>query len=300
MELGERLKEARLDQELTLEDIQKETKIQKRYLEALERNDWSTLPGTFYARAFVREYAEAVNLNPDTILEEHAEELPSSESRQYEYVTPSRSKRESSGSNPVFKALPKLLTIILLIAIAFAIYYAILNFMDTRGSDGEDEQNNDEIITAPDENENDEEDANQEEESENPDESEEETEPEEEPEPDPTLEVKSVDESNSLTVYQTSNMDELVLEFSSDGNSWLGVIGLGEDGGENQYFSDSVTTKNSPVEEAIEEDRVRLRVGNAPQLDISVNGVPLEYELTPDAQQGENIVQNIIIQLNRE
>lgn len=47
MQIGERLKEARIEKDLTLDDLQKETKIQKRYLESLENNDWSVLPGVF-------------------------------------------------------------------------------------------------------------------------------------------------------------------------------------------------------------------------------------------------------------
>ena len=52
MEIGHMLKEEREAQQLTLDDIQEMTKIQKRYLQAIEDNNFSSLPGRFYARAF--------------------------------------------------------------------------------------------------------------------------------------------------------------------------------------------------------------------------------------------------------
>lgn len=62
-QIGEQLKSARLVKHLTLDDIQDITKIQVKYLEAIETNNLSVLPGDFYVRAFIRQYAMAVNLN---------------------------------------------------------------------------------------------------------------------------------------------------------------------------------------------------------------------------------------------
>ena len=52
-EIGEILKEARIQQGYTLDDLQQTTKIQKRYLQAIEDGNPDILPGRFYARAFV-------------------------------------------------------------------------------------------------------------------------------------------------------------------------------------------------------------------------------------------------------
>ena len=60
MEIGENLREAREAKEISLDDIQEMTKIQKRYLVAIEAEDFHVLPGRFYARAFIKEYAQAV------------------------------------------------------------------------------------------------------------------------------------------------------------------------------------------------------------------------------------------------
>lgn len=70
-ELGQQLKEARLQRGMSLDDVQEVTKIRKKYLEAIEAGDYKVLPGNFYVRAFIKTYAEAVGMNPDDLLDEH-------------------------------------------------------------------------------------------------------------------------------------------------------------------------------------------------------------------------------------
>jgi len=69
-QIGEQLKAARQSKNLSLDDIQNITKIQRRYLVAIEENNLSVLPGDFYVRAFIRQYALAVGLHPDEVLGE--------------------------------------------------------------------------------------------------------------------------------------------------------------------------------------------------------------------------------------
>lgn len=75
-ELGALLRKARNEKGLSLDDIQEVTKIRKRYLEAIESGDYSVLPGTFYVRAFVKNYSEAVGLDPDEVLRLYQHEVP--------------------------------------------------------------------------------------------------------------------------------------------------------------------------------------------------------------------------------
>jgi cytoskeletal protein RodZ len=53
-ELGKLLKEKREEKGMSLEELQTATKIQKRYLAAIEEGNYDVLPGTFYARAFIK------------------------------------------------------------------------------------------------------------------------------------------------------------------------------------------------------------------------------------------------------
>lgn len=99
-ELGQQLKEARLQKGLSLDDVQEMTKIRKRYLEAIESGDYKVLPGSFYVRAFIKTYAETVGLNPDELLEGHKKDVPDSEQEAtMEPVITKRSSRPASERN---------------------------------------------------------------------------------------------------------------------------------------------------------------------------------------------------------
>ena len=58
---------ARID----VSEIEAKTKIRAKYLRALENEEWDLLPGPAYVRSFLREYAEALGLDPRPLLEEY-------------------------------------------------------------------------------------------------------------------------------------------------------------------------------------------------------------------------------------
>ncbi|HLS89028.1 MAG TPA: RodZ domain-containing protein [Sphingobacteriaceae bacterium] len=62
-EIGAVLQSRRQELGLTLEDIQKVTKIRIRYLRAIEAGDDSVLPATAYAQGFIRSYANHLGLD---------------------------------------------------------------------------------------------------------------------------------------------------------------------------------------------------------------------------------------------
>ncbi len=61
--LGERLREERVRRGLTLEQISASTKINPAMLAAIEAENFDQLPGGFFARSFVRQYARALDLD---------------------------------------------------------------------------------------------------------------------------------------------------------------------------------------------------------------------------------------------
>ena len=67
--IGEVLRLSRINQGLSLEELQRATDIQISLLEALEADDFDKLPSTFYARSFLRKYAWAVELDERIILD---------------------------------------------------------------------------------------------------------------------------------------------------------------------------------------------------------------------------------------
>lgn len=67
-ELGRTLSQARVARGLTLEDCERDTRISKRYLDALEREDWKVFPAPVYSRAFLRTYSQYLGLNPAELM----------------------------------------------------------------------------------------------------------------------------------------------------------------------------------------------------------------------------------------
>lgn len=78
-QLGEELKRAREAAGLSLRDMEARTKISVTALEALERNDFSRLPGGIFGRSFARAYAIEVGADPEATVARFVELLEQSE-----------------------------------------------------------------------------------------------------------------------------------------------------------------------------------------------------------------------------
>lgn len=66
--VGEILKKARLEKKLTCEDVEKATRIRKKFLVALEENAWDKLPSLPYIKGFIRNYSFHLGLKPDEMV----------------------------------------------------------------------------------------------------------------------------------------------------------------------------------------------------------------------------------------
>ncbi|MCF7523411.1 helix-turn-helix domain-containing protein [Levilactobacillus brevis] len=63
--------------------MQQATKIQKRYLIAIEDQNFDELPGDFYVRAFIKQYADMVDLDGAEPLKQFDSTLPSTQTQEY-------------------------------------------------------------------------------------------------------------------------------------------------------------------------------------------------------------------------
>ncbi|MCK4649132.1 helix-turn-helix domain-containing protein [bacterium] len=73
--IGLTLQQARQKRRLKLETIGKKTKISIRYLKALEAEDWDAFPAPTYVQAFLRNYANFLNLDSDELVREYKKYL---------------------------------------------------------------------------------------------------------------------------------------------------------------------------------------------------------------------------------
>ena len=66
--IGQRLKQAREEHNLSIEQVEEATRIRAHYLHALESDDYSAMPSAVQARGFLRNYSEFLGLNVDEIV----------------------------------------------------------------------------------------------------------------------------------------------------------------------------------------------------------------------------------------
>ena len=70
-EIGNSLREARYRQQLELSEIEQATKIRARYLQALEEEEFDSLPAQAYVKGFLRNYAEYLGLDGQLYVDEY-------------------------------------------------------------------------------------------------------------------------------------------------------------------------------------------------------------------------------------
>lgn len=73
--VGDRLRAAREDKKLTLEEVAEQTRIPRRHLEAIESADWDRLPAPTYTIGFAKSYASAVGLDRNEVGEDVRAEI---------------------------------------------------------------------------------------------------------------------------------------------------------------------------------------------------------------------------------
>lgn len=309
MEIGSRLKEAREAKGLSLESLQETTKIQKRYLEAIEEGDFHILPGTFYARAFIKEYANAVGLDSDELLEEYKDQIPQNEeagTAQYTQIHQSRKDSNPTKSTAVISFIPTVIVVLLIIGILFAAWYFIQQTVaesDDNSEAVEQKDDNEVVYPGGDEKESGQkENADNNNSTESNDTSSETADDEStdslaedtsEFEAELTVAEEGTGSSPESTLALDNASNEVTVTIEATGDSWLEV----ENGSGESEFSGMFSSDDSPLEFNFseEEDRIRFNVGSAPNLNITIDGVKLEYPV--DAN--EKVHQYLWININR-
>lgn len=115
--ISDLLKKKRIDKDLTLEDITRETKIKKKFLYAIEEGDFQSLPSENYALGFVKNYSKFLGIPLTKTIPLFRREYKSKYSMS---IVPEFRKTESKFNKKFF--LNSKTSIIVLIVVIFAVY----------------------------------------------------------------------------------------------------------------------------------------------------------------------------------
>ena len=78
---GPNLRRIRLQRGVSLQQLATATKVSETLWAGLERNDFSRWPNGIFARAYVREYAKAIGVDPETTVDEFCRWFPNGDRR---------------------------------------------------------------------------------------------------------------------------------------------------------------------------------------------------------------------------
>lgn len=305
-ELGKRLEEARKQKNMTLDELQTITKIQKRYLQALEAGNYDILPGKFYARAFIKQYAEAVGLDPDKLFDEYATDVPKTEtevsSSGLSRVQKKQTSVSTNTSSLFFSFLPKVLVVVLVISVFVFIWLfwqkqdlPDKNEGDTSGPVVESQEDENVTIVNP----NDAKDVPEEpkEQSEEVPADLEETPAETELEPSaPDLaqqlvQVSQKNGSSPTTTYELKSAEQFTVELSSTGRSYVGIKnGMGK-----SFYAAELKEGEKVSYDFSAEQEIELNIGRTLDVAVKINGQDFVYPFPPN----EKVHQKIKITFNK-
>ncbi len=278
-ELGTILREAREAKGLSLDELQSITKIQKRYLLGIEEGNYSMMPGKFYVRAFIKQYADAVGLDPEQLFEQHKNEIPSTYNEELpEQLSRVQSRKSiSPDASKVLDILPKILIGVFIIGAIALVWYLIVK---SAGDDAGQPANTAKSRPSVEETEKFADDTGDKG-ADKDKEAAEEKPAEEKPEPEaPAQELAAVSNTGSKTVYELKNTDKFVVKIVSLGQTW---VGLSNGAGKSLFQGTLEKGKNeSQTVDLSNEAEAVINVGRAPDTEIYVNDQKLEYKVPPE------------------
>jgi len=291
-ELGNRLKEAREARGLSLDDLQDITKIQKRYLKGIEEGNYDSIPGKFYVRAFIKQYGEAVGLDPESLFDEYKHEIPSVyEEQVVESLSRSGARKSDDGVSKFLEMLPRIIITLVIVGIIVLAWFFIQKAVsnnDTKTAVN-DKQNNEAIEYAESGSPSKSEKTNKE--STKKDTTEQQNDKNQEiKESEKTQNIAVVATQGNKTTYKLTNADkfQLNLKVINGGKSWVGI----ENANNQQLLNATITEEAPQTLDLTNETEIRIKTGFAPALEIYVNDQKLDIPTTAN-------VQNIIIQYEK-
>lgn len=122
--VGETLAKTREKLNKSLVDVEKETKIRGKYLEALENNQFDIIPGEVYVKGFLLTYSSYLGLDSQGMLEEYKKSYQPPPVRHEARTSPLSQPNTKSGKLD-YRFLSIALVVVVIIVIIFLLWLSL-------------------------------------------------------------------------------------------------------------------------------------------------------------------------------
>ncbi|MBN6188663.1 DUF4115 domain-containing protein [Aneurinibacillus sp. BA2021] len=254
---------------MSLAQVQEATKIQRRYLEAIENGNFDVLPGHFYVRAFIKSYAEAVGLDADELIQQHGSELPAPPKVE-EAPTPLRQNRQShkekSGNSS--KWISRILLYLFAILVLGVIYASVNYFLKDKESPApqttapkeqkQAEKSRDIFVPPPD----------------NPQTKQPQQQAAQPAQPAVSGKVTPQPKTGSTMNFELTGADKIIVKVTAkSGDHWMDIAGTGGVIAQQTIQEGQSATFEVPADKGNE---ARLRIVRARDVEVMINGQPID------------------------
>ncbi len=258
-DIGRRLRERREELGFSLRDVQKETKIRTKWLQALEEGNQDTFPAVVYMKGFLRSYADALGLDGAGMVRElmEDEDQGGREKPKDEGDKPRDSSSRHRSDRPMdtgrlaelFDKSPRRPSMLPVFLVILALVVAGVWWLWQEGADIGTEDPDEEV-------------AENQSPQDDPDPGPGDDEPE--PDPDPVVELERLSPTQALITVREA--DQLAVDLRTTGGQrcWVRVTVDGELVAEETLGPGSVRTVQGNSE-------ILVRAGNPPGLILTVN-----------------------------
>ncbi len=126
--VGELLYNARTAKKLTLEQVEKATKIRSKFVEALEKNEFNKLPPRTFAKGFIKNYASYLGLSIEEVMAFYRRQVSEERPRVL-------SSGHSDSISKRFALTPQLFTAVSVVILLVAFFaYLVFSYITYAGS----------------------------------------------------------------------------------------------------------------------------------------------------------------------
>jgi cytoskeletal protein RodZ len=135
--LGEKLRQAREERDISISEVAEQTRISALYLEAIENDDYRTLPGGIFNKGFVKSFAKYVGIDEHEALSDYARLISIQEESEEGDIQKSYRPEVLTDDNSGPSMLPTIIFAVIILGLMTWGILALVNYLQNTESSTE-------------------------------------------------------------------------------------------------------------------------------------------------------------------